>query len=100
MADFLADMPDQERVRLGFLLACGLVGGAAIGNWAYQHLFVEGLTDKERRPIVFGLGSIVLVYGVAKLLDADNRWWLTVGGMAEEAERRLAAQTAEQGTSP
>jgi hypothetical protein len=51
-------------------IALGSIGGFAIASWAYEHLFVEGLTDEERRGLLAGSVVTVMTYGMVKLFDS------------------------------
>lgn len=90
----------DERNRLAFVTALGLVGGVSVAWWATEHMFVHGLEDKERRTMI-GVGAAALaVYGAFELLGLDKRW-LDVQGAVEAASERwpeVAAHVAGGGT--
>jgi hypothetical protein len=69
-----------------FAVSAGIIGGAAIGKMAYEHLFVHGLEDKERNKLIgLGFGAVAL-FGAAYLLGIDEKW-LTIEGPAEAVEK-------------
>lgn len=80
-----------EAFRQGMTAVLGIVGGLAIGSWAVEHMFVEGLEDKERRTIM-GAGAVALAaYGVVRLMKLDEQW-LTVEGTLGKAQEWAQAQ--------
>jgi len=76
---------DEQQQKL-VLLGMGVLGGAALGWAAVQHMFVEGMEDKERRQLIGFAAGVGLTYAAAKLFDIDEKWW--------NAEK--AAEAAEQ----
>jgi hypothetical protein len=75
----------DEHQRLALVAGMGILGGLAIGSWAFEHMFVEGLEDKERKSLI-GFGALAVgAYGLVTLLDLDKRW-LDVEGTAEKAQ--------------
>lgn len=83
----------DESFRYGLLTAMGVVGGVSIGKWAIDHMFVEGLEDKERKTLVVVGAVAVLVFGTAKLLDLDEKY-LTVEGTFEKAQEYISGKAA------
>lgn len=77
----------DERNRTAAVAALGLVGGAAIAWWATEHMFVEGLEDKERRTLVGFGAAAVAVYAAFELFGLDKRW-LDVQGAAEAVQEK------------
>ena len=76
---------DEQQQKL-VLLGMGVLGGAAIGWAAVQHMFVRGMEDKERRQLIGFAASVGLTYAAAKLFDIDEKWW-NVEKAAEAAEQ-------------
>jgi len=79
---------DETPVRTWIVLGAGVIGGAAIGKMAFDHMFVHGLTDEERKRLV-GLGvGAVFVYGAAYALGVDSKW-LNTSELVEEAGKQI-----------
>lgn len=71
------------------LVGLGVIGGAAIGWWGVQHLFVEGITSKERKNILIAAATMLAVWGASELIGLEKAWWLTVEGVAEHTKSEL-----------
>lgn len=62
-----------------FAIGMGVIGGAVIASWGYEHMFVHGLTRDEKRNLgVLGAGAL-LTYGIVKLAKLDERLMTTEG---------------------
>lgn len=88
MSETTFDMP-----RLVAALGLGAIGGLALGRLGYEHMFVVGLTEKERRTMMglaVGAGS---VYIVATVFGIDRKWW-DLGAAAAAAETELTKRLA------
>lgn len=83
----------DETFRYGMATAFGVVGGVAIGEWAFDHLFVEGLEDKERKTLLLVGAVAVLTFGTVKLLDLDEKY-LTVEGTFDKASEYITGKAA------
>lgn len=91
-----AGMPTlDEQQRNLVLVAMGVIGGAAIGWAAYQHMFIRGMEDKERKNIIGLAAGFGLMYGAAKLFDIDEKWW-NLEAAAEAAEKAYDEWQASQ----
>jgi len=85
---------DEQQQKL-VLVGMGVVGGAAIGWAAYQHMFVQGMEEKERRTLLQLTAVTVLTYAAAKLFDIDEKWW-NAEKAAEAAEKAYEEWQASQ----
>lgn len=72
--------------RMPFLVGAGVIAGLFFGKAAYDHMFVEGLTDEERKGIFLAAATVILGYGATKLVNLDEYWWLTTESAAKKAE--------------
>lgn len=70
----------------------GVIGGAACGYWAYDHLAREGTTDKERRSMLLWAVALVAGYAAVKLVELDEKF-VTVTGAAKAAEKYIGGAT-------
>lgn len=61
-------------------IAMGLIGGGVIGYWAIDHMFVEGLTDQERKGMMIAGVSAACLYVAERFGWLD---WITVGPWSE-----------------
>ncbi len=76
-------------VSLLMTLGLGVIGGAALGKAGFDHMFVHGMTDKERKTLVgVGLGSVA-VFGAAYALGIDEEW-LSVDGIAGKISNQIS----------
>ena len=60
----------------------GVAGGAAIGYWGIDHMFVKGLTDEERKGMLVAGLSALCLYAAERLGWLD---WITVTSLSEKA---------------
>lgn len=72
----------------GFLIAGGVIGGLAIGSAAYRHMFVEGMTAEERKPLLLGALGALAYLGIKMLVDVEHAWW-TFEGLSSRAEAAI-----------
>lgn len=56
----------------------GVIGGAFFAKKAVDHMFIEGLEEKERKQILLWTASIVGGLGVWALVDLKRYWWISV----------------------
>lgn len=80
--------PPKEEFDYRYTLAAGIgvVGGATIGYWAFDHAFGRGMTKEEKTQIAgFGM-ALGLVY-----LASQTEWgqWLTVEGIGNKVDALL-----------
>lgn len=47
----------------------GVIGGLFIGKYAYEHLFVEGLTAEERKGMLLFAAGTAAIWGIGKLME-------------------------------
>lgn len=66
-------------------VALGVLGGMFIGWEGVKHSFVVGLTDQERKGLLFFSGSILLLFGAKELLGIEEKY-LTGGWIDEKVE--------------
>jgi hypothetical protein len=85
---FLTD--DQ---RMAVIVGMGLIGGVFFAKVGLEHMFVEGLTDKERKGIFVAVASGLALWGLTKMVDLQEHWYLTADTAAEKA----AAEAAKSG---
>lgn len=83
----------DESFRYGMAAALGVAGGVAIGKWAFDHLFVEGLEDKERKTLIVVGAVAALTFGTFKLFDLDEKY-MTVEGTFEKAQEYITGKAA------
>lgn len=82
-------MPDLTRPEAQLLIVLGVVGGTTIGYYAYQHMFVEGLTAKERKNMLIFAAGTLAVWAANEFLDLEEYWYLTPETAAEKIEKAL-----------
>lgn len=74
------------------VIGIGVLGGAALGKAAIDHMFVEGLTARERKGIFKGVASGLAFFGMLKLYELHRAWYTqyaTTQGVLDEAGSRL-----------
>lgn len=76
--------PDITKPEAQFLIVTGVIGGSYLGYQAYTHMFVEGLTAKERKNFLVFAASMLGIWGVSKLIDLE-KIWSTLEDKASEA---------------
>lgn len=73
---------DEKRMAT---LVLGAIGGLVIGKIAYEHVFVEGLTDAERSGMIRAGLAGATVWAVRTFVDLrpykDYMQWIDPAGM-------------------
>jgi hypothetical protein len=72
-------------MRMPLIVGMGVVGGAFFAWQAYQHFFKEGLSEHERKNILWYTASVLAFWGASELIDVEEAWWLTPQGLATKA---------------
>ncbi len=57
------------------LVGAGVVVGILFGNVAVKHLFVEGLTEEERKGMLLFAASGLAIWGAKTFFELDETWW-------------------------
>ena len=65
---------DVTKPEAQFLIAIGVVGGLFFGYQAATHMFVEGLTAKERKNLLVFSASGLGMWAVSELYDLEKLW--------------------------
>jgi hypothetical protein len=76
--------PDLTKLDSQILIVSGVVGGLFLGYQAVRHMFVVGLTTKERRDMLLFAASTLGVWAASEFLDIDKYWFLTPQGMIKK----------------
>lgn len=84
---------DISRPEAQFLIVTGVIGGLFIGYQAYQHMFVEGLTARERKGMLVFAGSTLALWAVEQFYTLDEIRFLTPEGVAQKIEQTVTGQT-------
>jgi hypothetical protein len=72
------------------IVAASVLAGFMIAAEGVKHLFVEGLEDKERKGLL-QLATIGLTaWGMSKLIDLDEHWYLTIEGVSKKLEEEAS----------
>lgn len=76
---------NQFDYKMPMVIIMGIIGGTAIGSWAYQHAFVEGFTDKERKEIFKLVGTSLAVYAFYELVMTEEEFQRNVDALYNKA---------------
>lgn len=69
-------------------LMLGVAGGATVGYWAIQHMFIQGMTAEEKKNLAgFGIATGVLILA-SQVGLAD---WLSIEGIGAKADKLLSS---------
>lgn len=63
------------QTRLIIMALGGALGGYVLGKAAYEHLFVEGLTDDERKGFFLMGAAGAAVWAAQTFFDIDKRFY-------------------------
>ena len=87
----LSELPPISTRSMQIAVALGVIGGLAIGSWGVRHMFVEGMTDEERRNILMYSGGVGLAIGLVYFADLDKKWtrWLFVDTAGQALEEEM-----------
>lgn len=68
----------------------GVVGGATVGYWAFDHAFGRGMTDDERKQVA-GFALSMGILWVAGQLGYEK--WVSAEGIGEKVQEQIAKAT-------
>lgn len=87
--------PARPGVNMPLAIGLGVIGGLFVASWGLSHakdMLMEGISDRERKNILKGVGAVLVAAGGAWLFDLDKKWWWTVGGVFQKAQDEAAKQ--------
>ncbi len=82
-------LPDLSKPEAQVLVVAGIVGGLLIGRSAIHHMFVEGMTAKERKNMLIFSASCLAAWGASKLIDLETYWFLLPDTIVQKAAQEL-----------